>query len=296
MPPIRTPKTTPSKAGGSLAAFGFVPVAKEEALTRAANHIPTAPVVPVKVVPVKVSKGLNTNKIVFSSFVLTPEHIDALITYSTTCKTLKHFEFLYTDVSYDAKNDAKALTDACILKLARAYPTLQTVKLPGTSDLTDAAVLALCEHCPDLATLEITKAVAGSNAIGVGAFEGMLLNGDWAPGLKNITVCDVTWGTTKFMAKMREMSRSRPQLVVHLASISEEKKWGDWDIEEGEEAEAAEAGGEAAVVVGGEDGEEEGEEDGDGHSIAHISTMYLVFTSEFPAAIIIRFKFTNTRR
>ncbi|KAF4825458.1 hypothetical protein CGCSCA5_v000488 [Colletotrichum siamense] len=43
MPPVRTKKSTPSKLGGPLSAFGFVKIDKEEALARAAKVVPKNP-------------------------------------------------------------------------------------------------------------------------------------------------------------------------------------------------------------------------------------------------------------
>lgn len=179
--------------------------------------------------------GPGTRVISFGSgFVLTSKHIEDLRAMGKSiCEKLWEFRFIYSDVSYDAHNSAKSLTDADIKLLAQSCPNLLRFKLPGTSGLTHEALVALFEGCPKLSQVEITGASRGSGNDTKAIFAVLLERQDLAPKLRRLRLGRLCARGSRSveMKAMRAVTRQRKELVVELVSVSEVKKWGDWELE-----------------------------------------------------------------
>lgn len=147
------------------------------------------------------------------------------------CENLTDFIFKYEDVSYSARNGASSLTDTAVVRLAKACPKLKKVQLQGASSLTEESLKAFSQYCTKLTSLEITKSVKdGQEFTGV-TLEALQSEPDRLPGLKKLILSKPSEGNTRFMKAMRSLTKERAQLAVQLVSISERKKWGDWELE-----------------------------------------------------------------
>lgn len=144
------------------------------------------------------------------------------------CEKLWDFEFIYENVSYDAHNSATDLTDDAIKRLAQSCPGLRRVKLPGTRGLTHKALVALFESCPNLSEVDITGASRGGGNDTGAIFALLLLREDWAPKLHRLRL---GLRDKDDMKAMRAVTRQRNKLLVQVVSVSEVKKWGDWELE-----------------------------------------------------------------
>lgn len=155
-------------------------------------------------------------------------HIDTLFSFTETCERLTKFSFTLHDVDSGATNSAEELTDDDIVKIAQACPKLKTFDLPGASGLTEKSFLALCEHCPDLTHLHISKATRCVGNTGHDkVFEALTERPELAPKLKELRIAD-----SNFTKKvLRVFSKARLKVHIILMSVSEIKKWGDWEIE-----------------------------------------------------------------
>ncbi|TVY72068.1 hypothetical protein Focb16_v011561 [Fusarium oxysporum f. sp. cubense] len=142
------------------------------------------------------------------------------------------FDFKFIDVSYDAKNGARDVTDEAVVRLAKGLPGLRTVLLPSANRVNDKGFLALVSHCPDLRLLELTAASTGSfgsTKLSPKALEELCAHPKWAPGLRQLVIT-TDEENKEFMKAMRALGKQREKLVITLLSRSEEKKWGDWEI------------------------------------------------------------------
>ncbi|XEV04458.1 hypothetical protein FSHL1_009745 [Fusarium sambucinum] len=140
-----------------------------------------------------------------------------------------HFIFNYADVSYDAKNDAKELTDEAVVRLAKGLPNLRTVILQSTTKVGDEGFLALVSNCPDLRLLEITPLGYGPK-VTKEALEEFCKHPEWCPGLKQVIFHRGDEYNKEWMKTMRELGKQRDKMVITLLDRSEVKKWGDWEI------------------------------------------------------------------
>lgn len=145
----------------------------------------------------------------------------------TICEKLWEFEFRYEDVSYDAHNSAEDLTDAAVKLLAQGCRSLRRVTLRGTSGLTHEALVALFENCPDLFDVSITGVSRGGGNDTGGIFALLLERPDLAPNLHELRLEPMD---KVEMKAMRAVTKQREELTVKLVSVSEEKKWGDWEL------------------------------------------------------------------
>ncbi|CAJ0548580.1 Ff.00g021930.m01.CDS01 [Fusarium sp. VM40] len=176
--------------------------------------------------------GTTTKTVSFGSqFVLTDEHIEeiALLTRRVREK-ITHFSFKYTDVSYDAKNDAKQVTNHGIILLSKSLPNLKVLELPGTKLITDDGLIGLFQNCSQMKNLEVSGSSYGGGPIEGNALDELRAHPEWVPGLKSLKLVD-NESNKVFMTAMKEMSRARPALAISLVSRSEEKNYGDWDLE-----------------------------------------------------------------
>ncbi|EXL73450.1 hypothetical protein FOPG_11254 [Fusarium oxysporum f. sp. conglutinans race 2 54008] len=142
------------------------------------------------------------------------------------------FDFKFIDVSYDAKNGARDVTDEAVVRLAKGLPGLRTVLLPSANRVNDKGFLALVSHCLDLRLLELTAASTNSfssTKLSPKALEELCAHPEWAPGLKQLVIT-TDEENKEFMKAMRALGKQREELVITLLSRSEEKKWGDWQI------------------------------------------------------------------
>ncbi|KAL8830058.1 MAG: hypothetical protein Q9191_001651 [Dirinaria sp. TL-2023a] len=196
--------------------------------------------------------GTATRKITFGySFVLTEyaihshilllltditrssDHIDAILAIGpNVCGKLTDFIFEYKDTSYDAHNSASSLTDQAVVRLAKACPKLKKVQLQAADSLTDQPLLAFFEHCLNLTLLEITGTSRSSNNVEGSSLEALRQNPSWVPSLKTLLLPSCSSDKEKeFLKPVRDLTKARQGLVVKLVSVSETKKWGDWELE-----------------------------------------------------------------
>ncbi|KJZ70663.1 hypothetical protein HIM_09936 [Hirsutella minnesotensis 3608] len=181
--------------------------------------------------------GNRTKKLSFGdAFVLTDQHVEQLISLgSSICASLTHFEFLLSDVSYTAHNENK-LTEAATTQLARMCPSLRVVKLQGAhaSRLTDATLVGFLSNCPNLTSVEVSGLEAAGTIKEV-SFDALREHPAWAPKLKTLRIPNCGYRTQKdeasWMKAMRALSRERDTLLIEVASVSQVKKWGDWELE-----------------------------------------------------------------
>ncbi|KAI8168015.1 hypothetical protein K4K49_003931 [Colletotrichum sp. SAR 10_70] len=145
--------------------------------------------------------------------ILTPAHIDTLLSFTETCERLTKFSFTLHDVDSGATNSAEELTDDDIVKIAQACPKLKTFDLPGARGLTEKSFLALCEYCPDLTHLHISKATRCEGNTGHDkVFEALTERPELAPKLKELRIAD-----SNFTKKvLRVFSKARPKVHIIL--------------------------------------------------------------------------------
>lgn len=182
--------------------------------------------------------GTATRRITFGSeFVLTDDHIDDIIALgSPICKKIWYFTFAFEDVSYGAKNDAKALTNDAVVRLSKSCPSLKTVQLQGTAHVTDDGLLGLFQNCPNLTSVEVTYVTRNHTGGLTGrALDELREHPEWAPKLKKLILGESEHNKV-FMKAMRALTRERTGLTVTLVSRSERKRWGDWELEETRES------------------------------------------------------------
>ncbi|EWZ99771.1 hypothetical protein FOWG_00170 [Fusarium oxysporum f. sp. lycopersici MN25] len=178
--------------------------------------------------------GTSTRDIVFGArFVLTDDHIDDILVMARPVREkIWRFDFKFIDVSYDAKNGARDVTDEAVVRLAKGLPSLRTVLLPSANRVNDKGFLALVSHCPDLRLPELTAASTGSlgsTKLSPKALQELCAHPEWAPGLKQLVIT-TDEENKEFMKAMHALGKQREKLVTTLLSRSEEKKWGDWEI------------------------------------------------------------------
>ncbi|KAK5989265.1 hypothetical protein PT974_10774 [Cladobotryum mycophilum] len=146
-----------------------------------------------------------------------------------------HAFVLTDDVSYDAHN-ANELTDDATVRLARMCPSLRVVKLQGVdaSRLTDTTLIAFLSNCVDLTSIEITGYKA-AGTIKEASFDALREHPSWAPKLRTLRIPECGYAAhkdkNKWMKAMRALSRERETLLIEVVSMSQVKKWGDWELE-----------------------------------------------------------------
>lgn len=141
------------------------------------------------------------------------------------CKSIARFTFDYSDVSYEAHNNARGVTDASIIRFAQACPNLTHFLLPNVGHgVTDASLIALTQHCPKLAEVYLTGARWSGRA-----FETLLANPELGPKLKRLSLHDIS-ENKETMKPLREASKARPDLIIYMVSKTEEKHYGDWEM------------------------------------------------------------------
>lgn len=159
-------------------------------------------------------------------------HFEQLISIGTgICRNLTHFEFQYTDVSYGAHN-ANELTPGTTVRLARMCTSLRFVRLQGCRKIqTDAMLIAFLSNCPKITYLELSG--PASSKITQASFDALLAHPNWAPKLK--TLCIPPPGPyvkreKAWLKALCAVSKERQMLTIQVTDISEEKKWGDWEL------------------------------------------------------------------
>ncbi|CAG9988091.1 unnamed protein product [Clonostachys byssicola] len=180
--------------------------------------------------------GKKTKMVRFGSeFVLQDEHINELISLGPhICRNLTHFEFGYSDVNYGAKNSAEELTDEAVIRLVELCPKLRRMQLQGTSGLKDITLEAIFEYCPNISYVEITTASRGGfNGLNGSALDTLREHPDWGTKLKTLRLPkpDSCSGRDPLTRAVRALTKERNKLSVQLVSVSERKKWGDWELE-----------------------------------------------------------------
>ncbi|KAF4992799.1 hypothetical protein FGRMN_6901 [Fusarium graminum] len=175
--------------------------------------------------------GKATRTISFGyQFVLTDEHIEDLSVLGRLVREkITHFTFNYTDVSYDAKNDAAAVTNKGLIRLSQILPNLRVLALRGTRLITDDGLIGALKNFRTMRSFEVTGTTGGCSAVSGQVFHTIREDALFAPALENLLLIDGE-SSTDFMKAMRAMSRARPYMIVSLIRTSEEKKWGDWEM------------------------------------------------------------------
>ena len=157
-------------------------------------------------------------------------HIDDLLAMGPkVCGNLTDFIFKYEDVSYGAHNSASILSDEGVVRLAKACPKLKKVQLQSATSFTDQSLLAFFEHCPGLTSLEISGQ-NGYSKIHGSSIDALRQKPSWVPILKKLLLPG-SYDEKKFLKPVRDLTKAREGLVVKLVSVSETKKWGDWELE-----------------------------------------------------------------
>ncbi|KAK7417761.1 hypothetical protein QQX98_004417 [Neonectria punicea] len=178
--------------------------------------------------------GTSTASTVFgTAFMLTDDHIDDIIALgSPVCKGLTQFISKHPDVSYGSPpGGAQLLTTDAVVRLAKACPNLRIVQLQATCLIADKGLLGLFKYCPNLTLVEVTgPSRGGSKTVSGEALDELRENPQWAPKLKMLILGDTNG--KEFMKAMRALTKEREKLVVRLLQRSEEKNYGDWDLEE----------------------------------------------------------------
>ncbi|KAJ4135115.1 hypothetical protein NW768_004732 [Fusarium equiseti] len=177
------------------------------------------------------SIGTATRIIYFGHhFVLTDEHIEDIAVLARQVREkITQLSFRYSYVSYEAKNDARAVTNQGAIRLTKVLPNLKVLKLQGTAEITDEGIAAFLKGLPNLQILEVTGTIGMSKMPSGKLFDEFRRHPGWAPDLRSLAIKD-NESDKVFMKSMREMSRSRPDLAISLVNKSEEKRWGDWKL------------------------------------------------------------------
>ncbi|KAK5658018.1 hypothetical protein OQA88_2572 [Cercophora sp. LCS_1] len=143
---------------------------------------------------------------------LNRSHILTLLAFaakSNLLKNLKIFTFSYRDVSRDAANSSRDLTEEALIRLAQACPSLTRVEIPGLGDkVTSATIVNFFAHCPELRHLEITGISNCDHREDM--FNWLRDRTDWAPKIKTLVVDEIE--KAKMLKAMRDMSRAREKL------------------------------------------------------------------------------------
>lgn len=160
-------------------------------------------------------------------------HIDELLAMGPkVCGNLTDFIFFFGDTSYGAYNGANDMTDEAVVRLAKSCPKLKKIQLQCVPGLTDGALLAFFQHCPNVTSLEISGSSGGGGLDFSGAaLDALREQPGWVPSLKKLILPRKSYGETNFTKSMRALSKRREALTVQLVSVSESKKWGDWELE-----------------------------------------------------------------
>lgn len=115
-------------------------------------------------------------------------------------------------------------------------PSLRFVKLQGAhaSRLTDATLVGFLSNCPNLTSVEVSGLKA-AGTIKEDSFDALREHPAWAPKLKTLRIPNCGYRTQKdeasWMKAMRALSRERDTLLIEVASVSQVKEWGDWELE-----------------------------------------------------------------
>ncbi|KAF9873899.1 hypothetical protein CkaCkLH20_08633 [Colletotrichum karsti] len=265
MPPIRTPKSAPAKRAGGLGAFGFAPVDRTEALSRAAKSTPKAAAetsqsqgspsrarAPARAKGEKKAHfenevsyfnrfesrvGSSTKTISFGpDFRLTTGHLTRLLRCPDICKKLWHITMPFKDPDRGLiMSGNEGLRDPVLVALAEKCPALRTIKIPGTCSLSDEVYIALGKNCPNLTNLEI---FAGNSCSSVDGrfFDELRENPSWAPKLKKIrmSMCDSDeWARKeKVVRAVKALTEVRDGVTVQFVNAEEERDYvfGGYDV------------------------------------------------------------------
>ncbi|KAK9794492.1 putative F-box domain-containing protein [Seiridium cardinale] len=246
-PPIQTT----SQVSAQTAASPTQP-APTSAPTQVPCEVPSAPVVPAKAPNFRKPVGRGTPHAEFcneklnwdgkywkvigtttkvisfgSGLKLTDEHIAQLVALGpSVCRNLTQFLFTYSDVDYDAHNDATGVTDAGLSALAKACPRLSKIQLQGTRELGDPSLRAIFQWCQDLTSLEISGTSGSQPMFSDAALNALREAPAALPRLKTLRLTETT--DRAFMKAMRDLGKARPKLTIDLVSTSEYKKWDSW--------------------------------------------------------------------
>ncbi|KAK6078696.1 hypothetical protein SCUP234_06034 [Seiridium cupressi] len=224
-PPIQTTSQISAQTAASSAQS-----APSLAPTQVPCEVPSAPVVPAKAPNLRKPVGRGTPHAEFrneklnrdgkywkvigtttkvisfgSDFKLTDEHIAQLVALGpSVCRNLTQFLFTYSDVDYDAHNDATG----------------------GTRKLGDPALRAIFRWCQDLTSLEISGTSGSQSMFSDAALNALREAPAALPRLKTLRLTETTGRA--FMKAMRDLGKARPKLTIDLVSTSEYKKWDSW--------------------------------------------------------------------
>ncbi|KID73335.1 hypothetical protein MBR_07211, partial [Metarhizium brunneum ARSEF 3297] len=110
--------------------------------------------------------------------------------------------------------------------------SLRFVRLQGCRKFqTDAMLIAFLSNCPKITYLELSGPSA--NKITQASFDALLAHPNWAPKLKTLCIPPPGPDVKREKAWFKSLcavSKERQMLTIQVTRISEEKKWGDWEL------------------------------------------------------------------
>lgn len=137
-------------------------------------------------------------------------------------------------MSYGARNSARELTNEAVIRLVKSCPKLRCMQLQGTSGIKDITLEAIFEFCPDISYVEITTGGGyQQNGLNGSALDKLREHPCWGTKLKTLLLQDPGGysGRDPLTRAVRALTKERDKLSVQFVSVSEYKKWGDWELE-----------------------------------------------------------------
>lgn len=160
----------------------------------------------------------GTKKVVFNDdFAIGDSHIDAIVAAGPAyCHSLRHFECGDTDHGYGG-----SLSDASIIRLAEACPSLTHVSLEAAKSLTDSSLLALVTKCPDLQYIQISGNDKVAGDVKGPALEKMGEDESLGKKLHKLRLTDQGAYDRKFSKIVKSVSAKRKKLAIEVGEVHE---------------------------------------------------------------------------
>ncbi|KAH0594561.1 hypothetical protein MHUMG1_07912 [Metarhizium humberi] len=122
------------------------------------------------------------------------------------------------------------LTDIQMSAMARTM-RMNSPPAPLCDWRTDAMLIAFLSNCPKITYLELSG--PASSKITQASFDALLAHPNWAPKLKTLSIPPPGPYVKREKAWLKALcavSKERQMLTIQVTSISEQKKWGDWEL------------------------------------------------------------------
>ena len=163
-------------------------------------------------------------------------HVDTLVAAGPNyCRNLRHFQCGDTD-----SGNGAALTDASIIRLAAACPSLIHVSLEASTNLTDASLLALVTKCPDLQYVQISGNDKVAGSMKGSALEAMTEDRSLGKKLQKLRLTDQGQYDKKFSKIVKSLSAKRKKLAIEVGEVCEGgmgvDTWLGWKQKDGYQA------------------------------------------------------------